>query len=233
MPNVLKALKEPPEVVPVMRLMREEVYERIRAEILSCVLRPGSQVQEGDLAARYGVSKSPIRDALLRLQEQQLLEVLPRKGYRVKPVSIIEVREMYEMRHILERSCVSRIVEHASDADLLTLDQFRHMPANVSLESWIAHNRQFHTSLADICGNSRLAGITREIIAQFDRLIFVQMEHEQPEAGHFQEFVKEHAAIVDALQRRDKRLVVALVKDHVESSQHMLLKQIGSPAVIP
>ena len=73
-------------------LIRTSVYERIRGEILSCALRPGTQLQERDLALRYEVSKSPIRDALLRLQEQNLIEVLPRKGYRVRPVSVASRR---------------------------------------------------------------------------------------------------------------------------------------------
>ena len=59
-------------------LMRDSVYERIRTEILSCELKPGAQVQERDLAERYQVSKSPIRDALLRLEAQHLIEVMPR-----------------------------------------------------------------------------------------------------------------------------------------------------------
>ena len=229
------------EAAPALRLVRDEVYERIRTEIVSCILRHGSQVQEGELAERYGVSKSPIRDALLRLQEQDLIEVLPRKGYRVKPVSITEVREMYEMRQLLERSCVARLVEYGSESDLRSLDIYRHMPANIDLESWVSHNRQFHTALANLCGNSRLARVTRETIAQFDRLIFAQFDRSiqananagQYEIAILQSFVDEHAQIIDAIQRRDKRQAVALIRAHVRSSQDMLLAQIGSLAVIP
>ena len=76
-------------------------------------LRPGTQLQEKDLAEKYGVSKSPIRDALLRLQEQHLIEVLPRKGYRVTPIKMNEIGEMYEMRSILECSCVRRLIDEA------------------------------------------------------------------------------------------------------------------------
>lgn len=232
--------EEAREPSPALRLVREEVYERMRVEILSCVLRPGSQVQEGELAERYRVSKSPIRDALLRLQEQHLVEVLPRRGYRIKPVSITEVREMYEMRHILERACVARLVEHASDDDLRSLDTYRRLPADIDLESWVSHNREFHTALANLCGNRRLARITRETIAQFDRLIFAQFDRSgstnvkyEPGTGTLEGFVAEHTGMIEALQRRDKRAAIGLIKDHVASSQDMLLAKIGSLAVIP
>ncbi|MDP6925550.1 MAG: GntR family transcriptional regulator, partial [Rhodospirillales bacterium] len=69
-------------------LIRDSVYSRIRADILTCGLAPGSRVFENDLAERYGVSKSPVRDALLRLQEHGLVEVLPRKGYLIRPISL-------------------------------------------------------------------------------------------------------------------------------------------------
>ena len=62
------------------RLVRTSVFQQLRADILSCALRPGSQLQERQLVERFQVSKSPIRDALLKLEEQNLIEVLPRKG---------------------------------------------------------------------------------------------------------------------------------------------------------
>ena len=106
-------------------LIRDDVHERMRAEILACMLKPGSLVQENDLALRYGVSKSPVRDAFLRLAQQGLVDVLPRKGYRIKPISVADAAEMYEMRLLLERACIDRAVDEAPDATLAALDAFR------------------------------------------------------------------------------------------------------------
>ena len=66
------------------------VYTQLRREILSCDLAPGSKIFEQELAERLGVSKSPVREALLRLQEQNLVDVQPRSGYRVRPISLSE-----------------------------------------------------------------------------------------------------------------------------------------------
>jgi DNA-binding GntR family transcriptional regulator len=215
------------------RLVRIDVYERIRGEILACTLRPGTQLQEKELAEKYGVSKSPVRDALLRLQEQHLIEVLPRKGYRVTPISMTAIREMYEMRSLLECACVRRLIDHAGDAELAALEAVAAAPQDAGVAAWILYNRNFHLALARACGNSRLTHATGELIEQFDRLITMNMNNVLREAGNLQQFVDEHTAIVAAIRRRDKRAAIALTREHVECSQDLLLEQVGALAVVP
>lgn len=212
-------------------LMRTSVYERIRSEILSCELKPGSLIQERDLAERYAVSKSPIRDALLRLETQNLIEVMPRKGYRVRPISVADARELYEMRSMLERACVTRLIETGSAEQLEMLDAFREAPSDADLSRWIAYNREFHLAVAEGCGNARLANATREVLEQFDRLTLISVTAN--EEGGLSRFVGEHAAIIDAVQRRDKRGAASLVKEHVESSRKRLLDRIASLPIVP
>ncbi len=212
-------------------LIRTSIYERIRSEILSCELKPGSVVQERDLAERYAVSKSPIRDALLRLEAQNLIEVMPRKGYRVRPISVSDARELYEMRLMLERACVTRLVETAHDTQLEALGLFRDAPPDIDLPRWIAYNRDFHLAIAEGCGNVRLASATREVLEQFDRLTLISVT--ASEDGGLARFVDEHEAIIDAVQRRDKRAAAALVRDHVESSRKRLLDRLASLPIVP
>jgi DNA-binding GntR family transcriptional regulator len=229
MPSVL-----PDKITDAPRLMRDGIYDRIRDEILSCALAPGAQFHEQDLAQRYAVSKSPIRDALLRLQEQNLVEVLPRRGYRVRPVSVADALEMYEMRLLYERACAARTIDHASDADIARLDAFRTSPAGTDLAEWIAYNRRFHITLAGLCGNMRLARAAIDIIEHFDRLTYVSVTSTDsgPAAG-LQQFVAEHVAIIDALKARDKRQVAALIREHTESSRKRTIEAIANPAIVP
>ena len=90
-------------------LIRDDVYLKVRADILTCTLMPGSLLQEKDLAERYSVGRSPVRDALLRLQEQGLVKILPRKGYRVLPISLGDAQDLYDMRILLEKECIKRL----------------------------------------------------------------------------------------------------------------------------
>lgn len=221
-----------PEPSATTRLVRDGVYDRLREAILSCALAPGARIHEQALAAQYEVSKSPIRDALLRLQEQGLVEVLPRKGYRVRPISVADAVEMYEMRALLERACVARAIEHAADAQLRTLDAFRSVLRGIDLASWIAYNRRFHIAVAACCGNARLARSTIEVIEQFDRFTYMSVTS-VPSRGGLQRFVGEHAAIIDAMQSRDKRAAQALVRAHVASSRKRTLEAIANPAIVP
>lgn len=213
-------------------LMRDDVYERIRDDILSCVLQPGSPVHEQALAQRFQVSKSPIRDALLRLQEQHLVEVLPRKGYRVRPISLADAVELYEMRLLYERECALRAIDHAADATLAELDEFRTGPRGRDLTKWIAYNRRFHLAVAAASGNSRLQRAATEVIEQFDRLTYVGVNGSAPAAGTHA-FADEHAAIIDALQARDRRRAVAQIREHIEASRKRTLASLAHPVIVP
>lgn len=212
--------------------MGNGIYERIRGEILSCALQPGSEIHEQDLAQRYQVSKSPIRDALLRLREQSLIEVQPRKGYRVRPISIADALELYEMRELYERACAMGTINCASDAQLAGLDAFRALPQSGQLADWIAYNRRFHSAIASLCGNRRLAAAATDLIEQFDRLTYVSVTGNGEDHG-LQHFVDEHAHILDALQARDKRQTQTLVREHVESSRKRTVDAIANPVVVP
>ena len=147
-------------------LIRDGVYGKIRTDILTCDLAPGSRVFENDLAERYGVSKSPVRDALLRLQEQGLVEVLPRKGYLIRPISLADAKDLYEMRLLLEKSCIRRACEFATDEELAEMDRFRTVSNDGSLAEWIGYNRDFHRAIATCSGNARMAKMSEEVIGR-------------------------------------------------------------------
>jgi GntR family transcriptional regulator, rspAB operon transcriptional repressor len=130
------------------RLLRETVYEQIRADILSLRLAPGAEMREAELAARFEVSKSPVRDALMRLERENLVITLPRQGYRVAPVSLSDVQDMFHLRIALERACMERIVRQASDEQLASLEPFRRFERDDWEAGFIEYNRAFHRKLA-------------------------------------------------------------------------------------
>jgi DNA-binding GntR family transcriptional regulator len=216
-------------VVPA--LMRDDVYGQIRTEILACALKPGSLVQENDLALRYAVSKSPVRDALLRLQEQGLVEVLPRKGYRIKPISVADAAEMYEMRAVLERACIARAIDHAPDERLKALERFRKSGKTPDLPSWIAYNRAFHVAVVEAAGNARLARAARDIIEEFDRLTYMSIARFN--ISELSTLVAEHVELIDAMQRREKRGALAVARAHVDEARDRLLDSLSNLAVVP
>src|SRR4051812_36668995 len=122
-------------------LLRDNVYENLRSDILTCRLAPGDDMREQELAERYAVSRQPVREALLRLEREHLVTVQPRQGYRVNPISLSDARDLLRFRFALEPVCVAEAIENASDDVLKSLDEFRLFAGNH--EDFIAYNRAF------------------------------------------------------------------------------------------
>jgi GntR family transcriptional regulator, rspAB operon transcriptional repressor len=208
------------------------VLERLRQDILSCEIAPGTEIFEQQLAQKFGVSKSPVRDALIRLQEQELVEVRPRTGYRVRPISIVEAGEMYEMRQIYERECVARAIDHASDSEIDGLHEHLTEEAFWPTLEWIALNRRFHSAIAAASGNTCLADASNKLNDRFDRFTVISVgQLEQP--VDFTRFNDEHRAIVDAMARRDKRAALAAMRAHIVGSRARTMQALNSAVIVP
>lgn len=208
------------------------VFEQLRKDILTCELAPGAAIYEQELAQRFGISKSPVRDALLRLQEQNLVEVRARSGYRIKPVSIADANEIYELRHIYERACVTRAIHHASAQQIEDLQQYVTTDGQMEMREWIALNRRFHSALAVISGNALLAEAANQLNDHVDRLTFVSLGQLRRPAD-FAQLNKQHAAIIEALRLRDKRTALAVLKSHIDKSHHRTIRGLENSAIRP
>ena len=207
---------ESPSPVSGTRLLRETVYEQLRADMMGCKLAPGTEMREAELAARFNLSKSPVRDALMRLEREGLVISLPRQGYRVAPVSLTDVLDMFHLRAALERACVERIVLHASDAQLQELDRFRNFDASAQGGGFIAFNRAFHRQIAELGGNARMRDQLLDLIDLLERAVKVSVAHIKN--GDPQLLVSEHAQLIDALQARDVKRAQRLAEQHVVSA---------------
>ena len=194
-------------------LLRDNVYESLRADILSCRLAPGDDVREQDLASRYAVSRQPVREALLRLEREHLVTVQPRQGYRVNPISLSDARDLLRFRLALEPACVAEAIGVAPDKVLKALDDFRRFTGDH--EDFIAYNRAFHSALAHASDNRRMAASLCDLIGQADRLVRVSLanirDHDPTR------LVAEHVEIIEAMQRRDARGALRLIKAHIRS----------------
>src|SRR5438445_603484 len=103
------------------RSLTARVYQDLKRDIMTCALRPGAEVYEGQLAERYGVSKTPIREALNTLRQEGYVRVLPRRGYVVAPVSVEDVQEVFHVRLLLEPSAAELAAQRVSGEQLVEL----------------------------------------------------------------------------------------------------------------
>ena len=209
-------------------LLRDNVYESLRSDILSCRLAPGDDMREQELADRYAVSRQPVREALLRLEREHLVTVQPRQGYRVNPISLGDARDLLRFRLALEPACVADAIETAGDDALGALDQYRRFEGDH--EDFIAYNRAFHGALAQASGNRRMAAALCDLIGQADRLVRVSVANvnDHDPAG----LVSEHDALIEAMQRRDRRAALRIIRAHITETEKRVLTALKRNAVI-
>src|SRR4051812_8737267 len=212
----------------ISMLLRDNVYENLRSDILTCHFAPGDDMREQDLAERYAVSRQPVREALLRLEREHLVTVTPRQGYRVNPISLADARDLLRFRFALGPACVMEAIQSASDEPLKSLNKFRRFPGNH--KTFIAYTRAFHSALAHAPGNRRMAAALCDLIGQADRLVRVSVANLK---GHDPaKLVAEHVALIDAMQSRETRTAARIIKAHIGATEKRVLPALKRNAVI-
>lgn len=215
-------------------LLRDRVYQLLRDAILTCELQPGQELREQILAERYHVSRSPIRDSLLRLEQENLVTVLPRQGYRVNPISISDAEDIFGLRLLIEPACAASAAR-ADDAALQILDRFRGIADTERTEAeFLEYNKAFHRAIINLSGNARMAAIAIELDEQFQRLIRISLQEFDYE--RVRQVFGDHEAIIDALQAHDSDLAARLSYEHAaraHARMRMRMRPVGEQPAKP
>jgi DNA-binding GntR family transcriptional regulator len=214
----------------IVNLVRNRIFDLVRGEILACTLMPGEELRESELAKRYGVSKSPIRDAMQKLEFEGLVEIEPRRGHRVKPISVSDAEDILELRVILETGAVRKIIASASDDAVASLDRFRTADLG-SIPAFAAYNREFHFTLSALSGNRRLAEETRRVMEIYDRLCVVSLQAQRGGDG-FAGPLADHVAIIDAIQARNAAQAARVVARHVSKSRASIMRGLDRRPIV-
>lgn len=212
-------------------LIRHRIYDQLRAEIMSCDLQPGSEVREGELASKFGVSKSPIRDALQRLESEGLIEIAPRKGHRVAPISVSDAKDMLDMREMLEAGALRAAVVRASDADLKSLDALRDADTN-DMNNFSEYNRKFHLRLCELSGNRLLADTMARLMESYDRLCIVSLSTRRNGVDSMTDALADHHTIIDALQARSATLATRASARHIRKSRSTVMQGLEQRPIV-
>lgn len=204
-------------------LLRDNIYRAIRRAILTCEYRPGQELREQALAEHYHVSRSPVRDSLLRLEQENLVTVLPRQGYRVNEVSMTDVEDIFGLILLVDPACAAAAAKNEVAGGIL--DQFRGYPDRVGgLITFIDYNRAFHGALADLSGNARLAAVAHDLAEQFDRLVRIsRYDYHIVAVEHI---VREHDAIISAIQAHDSDAAARLTYVHVDGGRSRIISTL-------
>ena len=207
--------------------LTEQVFRALKSQILRSEMRPGSVVIEGDLADQFGVSKTPIREALRLLVQDGWIEVMPRRGYLVRPIGLDDLRQVYELRRILESGVIRKIIEKMNAATVADLRRLiaSQAEAGDSLEDSIEASRDFHLSLARLTGNGRLVRGLAALLDEVERLL--RMLPELVTLMTSSSEIEAHVRLVDALEEHDADLAESLMMAHLADISRSLLDALG------
>ena len=202
----------------------DRAYLAIRQRILDNHWPPGFQALENALAEELGMSRTPVREALIRLHNEGLVEVVPRRGMRVLPVSPTDMREIYEILTALE-SVAAEVVarRRPTEAELAPLDAATRDMARAlkgdDLDAWAEADERFHRHLVELSGNRMLV---QSVLNFWDRAHRARMVtlHLRPKPVNS---TKEHAALVAKLRSGDATGAVELNRAHRERASRELL----------
>jgi DNA-binding GntR family transcriptional regulator len=197
------------------RPLYEEVAEHVRQRIFARQLEPGSWIDEQQLCAELGISRTPLREALKVLAVEGLVTMRPRRGAYVTEMSERDVREAYQLLALLESDAAAGVAERASDDELREL-QSLHETLEASLdqrEAFFAANERFHLRLLEIEGNRwRL-----QMVTDLRRLMKLNRHHSLFRSGRLGESLDEHRALMQALLQRRAADAALVARQHFDN----------------
>jgi len=215
-------------------LRGQDAYERIRAAIRDGSLAPGLRLTELELAQRFGVSRTPVRQALARLEAEGLLTHAPRRGLTVTRPDHSQVVELYVMREILEGAAARLAAQHASETELAAMAEL--VEGEPSLHgdaaALAALNQRLHGLLYLAAHNRYLLKSLEQLSANMALLPSLLTVEGRAQSAH-----KEHRALLRALSKRDGEAAEAAAKAHARAAQRhrlaWLTRTLGVPLAAP
>lgn len=206
-----------------------DVYERLKEMVVRFEIRPGERLNEVELADRLTVSRTPLRIALHRLVAENMLNVIPNRGFYVKPLERQEVFDLYELRNALESAAIAHAVVRARDEDIAAVraDWQAAMARANTLETHrlVLEDERFHVALARLSGNHAIANTLQSINARIHFVRWMDLEARR------EDLYEEHLHILDALAARDKARCLEIVNAHISRRMEEIVHVIQAGVI--
>lgn len=190
------------------------VLGALRKEICSSVYSDGQFITEAEVSQKYGVSKTPAREALTILCQENLLYKIPRKGYMVKKLTLKELHKLYQFRDILERASVAFAVRHADNEEIRQLEVLASATIDMEGPDWIQEyhraNTAFHIGIAALTQNDYLVDALRKVLNILQRDLIEDMKYIGVEKT-----LSAHKLIVEAIKARDLETALRISSEQI------------------
>lgn len=202
----------------------QEVAERLRQRIFSHELKPGTWIDEQALADHYGISRTPLREALKVLASEGLVTLKPRRGCYVTEISERDLDEIFTVMSLLEGQCAGTTATRATEADLERLRQIHaqleRAASGSDINGFFEANQAFHLALQEIADNHWL----QHVIEDLRKVIKLSRHHSLFSEGRLEQSLAEHRAILAALDARDAGAAELRMREHLLSGRAALVR---------
>jgi DNA-binding GntR family transcriptional regulator len=206
---------------PPHRSRADEVYVQLKRDVAEFNLVPGDRFTENEISERLGVSRTPVRQALFRLQQEGYVEVLFRSGWRVLPFDFDQFEQLYDLRMVLETTAAHRLCADDRRVDREMIDQLAAIwlvpvaERSADMAQVSKWDEEFHCSLVAAAGNAEMARVHRDVT---DRIRIIRRLDFTKQA-RIDATYDEHAKILKAIQRKRGEQAAMLLRAHIETSQ--------------
>ncbi len=202
-------------------LQVERVYEAIKTRVIYGHYRPGHPMSESVLARVLHASRTPVREALSRLGEEGYVLRMPRRGYKVAPLTRAIIDHIFQVRRLLEAEGAALAAEHASDEAIQEMENNADYPdlgeGEESYHERLRANERFHLAVAQGSGNQFLVDFVRQCLLHHSRILSLAME--RPVLPNTP---TQHHAIVEAIRARDPQATREVMRQHLDDAQALV-----------
>ncbi len=206
--------------------LREVVFETIREAIITGHLRPGERLMEVQLAEEMGVSRTPVREAMRKLELEGFLVMMPRKGAYVSGISLKDIIDVFEIRAALDSLAAGLAAERITEEELEQLERSLLLVVESAdqndLDGIVGTDTDFHDIIYKASRNERLIQIINNLREQIQRFRTTSLAF----PGRMHIAVDEHRKIVEAIAERNVALAQALAQEHIENAENIMLEAL-------
>lgn len=194
-----------------------QVHALLRQRILRLQLKPGEALSEKELSVQLGVSRTPVREAFIRLSEEGLVDIFPQRGTLVSPIRMGEIEEAQFLRDILETAIVRRAARDIDEASLAQIEaNLQRQDVSLQQKDYIEFmelDEEFHRLLCQSVSLPRAWRVIHAVKGQLDRVRFMGL----PQPGHADLMVRQHAAIFNAIRTGNAELAETEMRTHLQA----------------
>ncbi len=209
-------------------ILHFKVTDRLRDMIVSGRMKPGESISERDLCEHFGISRTPLREALKVLASAELIDLLPRRGAVVAPVSVEELAERFAVVRMIEGHAAETVCSRSRPEDVGSLEEIAdRIEASIEKKNvgrYFEASGQFHRRLVELTGNRPLIKIHADLLAHLTRARLIALRYEED----YVDLLKFHRSIVNAMKRKDVRAAAQAAMDHLTRVQRSVLSTLAS-----